>query len=75
MNKTINTVLEQNNDDLERRHLEEFKGIARGMEDNEKNIILKAIPSQVLLDELSRRISLLEDRDKSIKQLFRIAEE
>lgn len=60
--------------ELERRHQEDFKDIARAMEDNEKNIVLKTIPSEALLEELGRRLTLLEDRDKAIKSLFKIQE-
>lgn len=63
------------NTDLERRHEADFKEIARAMEDNEKNIVLKTIPSDVLFEELKRRLNLLEGRDKAIKALFKIPEE
>lgn len=61
--------------DLEKRHQEDFKDIARAMVDEEKNIVLKTIPSEALLNELNRRLSLLENRDKAIKSLFKIQEE
>lgn len=62
-------------ENLERQHREEFKGVARAMEDTEKDIVLKTIPTDVLLGEVSRRMNLLENRDKAIKELFRIPEE
>lgn len=71
----IDRVLEQNDELLERRHEADFKGIARALEDNEKNIVLKTIPSEALLDELRRRLNLLEGRDQAIKALFKIQEE
>lgn len=66
---------EQIDADLEKRHQEDFKGIARAMEDTEKNIVLKTIPSEALIGELTRRLTLLENRDKAIKSLFKIQEE
>lgn len=65
---------EQIDADLEKRHQEDFKGIARAMEDTEKNIVLKTIPSEALIGELTRRLALLENRDKAIKELFKIQE-
>ena len=70
--KTIKDVVEQNDEMLERRHQEDFKDVARAMEDTEKNIVLKTIPTDALIAELSRRMTLLEDRDKAIKALFKI---
>jgi hypothetical protein len=60
---------------LERKHQEEFKDVARAMEDTEKYIVLKTIPTEVLIGEISKRMQLLESRDKAIKELFRIPEE
>lgn len=66
--KTQNRI----NAGIERQHQEEFKDIARAMEDGEKNIVLRTITTEDLLKELSRRCELLESRDKAIKELFRI---
>jgi len=63
------------NEEIERRHQEEFKDVARAMEDTEKYIVLKTIPTDVLINEISKRMQLLESRDKAIKELFRIPEE
>ena len=71
----VDKVQEQIDADLEKRHQEDFKGIARAMEDTEKNIVLKTIPSEALIGELTRRLTLLENRDKAIKSLFKIQEE
>ena len=60
---------------LERQHQEEFKGIAMAMGNEEKNIVLKTIPTNELLDELGRRCELLEKRDKAVKELFLSQEE
>ena len=62
-------------ENLEKQHQAEFKGVARAMEDAEKDIVLKTIPTEVLIGEIQRRVSLLENRDKAIKELFRIPEE
>lgn len=71
----VDKVQEQVDADLEKRHQEDFKGIARAMEDTEKNIVLKTIPTEALLGEINRRLTLLENRDKAIKSLFKIQEE
>ena len=68
----MQTKIDEN---LERQHREEFKGVARAMENTEKDIVLKTIPTDVLLGEITRRMQLLENRDKTIKELFRIPEE
>ena len=62
-------------ENLERQHQAEFKGVARAMEDTEKDIVLKTIPTEVLIGEIQRRVLLLENRDRAIKELFRIPEE
>lgn len=62
-------------ENLEKKHKEEFKGIARAMENDEKHIVLKTIPTNDLLEEVSRRCELLEKRDKAVKELFRIQED
>lgn len=75
MTKEISSVIEQNNDNLKKRHLADMKDFARAMENDEKDIVLKTTPTEVLLNELSRRLLLLENRDKAIKDLFHISEE
>ena len=37
------------NENLEKKHKEEFKGIARAMENDEKHIVLRTIPINDLL--------------------------
>lgn len=69
------TTEEKNEQQLERRHLEEFKGVAKGLEESEKLIVLKTIPSKDLLEELNRRMMLLENRDQQIRELYRIPKE
>lgn len=66
------TTEEKNDQQLEKRHLEEFKGVARGLEESEKLIVLKTISTKDLLDELNRRMTLLEDRDQKVRELYRI---
>lgn len=72
----MNAIIERQNqkidENLERQHQEEFKGVARAMEESEKYIVLKTIPTDVLLSEIGRRCNLLESRDKAIKELFNI---
>lgn len=71
----VSSVIEQNNEILEQRHLNDMKDVARAMESEEKSIVLKTIPTQDLLDEISRRCDLLETRDKAVRELYRIPEE
>lgn len=75
MSNVVEKFQEKIDVDLEKRHQEDFKGIARAMEDTEKNIVLKTIPSEALIGELKRRLTLLENRDSAIKSLFKIQEE
>ncbi len=75
MNPLIEKTQDRINEGIERQHKEEFKDIARAMEEGEKNIVLRTIPTEDLLKEVSRRCTLLESRDKAIKELFRIPEE
>ena len=62
-------------ENLEMKHQEEFKDVARAMEDTEKYIVLKTIPTEVLIGEISKRMQLLENRDKAMRELFRVPEE
>ena len=75
MNATMEQVQEKIDANLERRHQEDFKDVARAMEESEKYIVLKTIPTEVLLGEVSRRCVILENRDKAVKELFRIPTE
>ena len=75
MSPVISNVIEQNNESLEKRHLEDMKDFARAMENEEKYIVLKTIPTQVLIQEISKRYSNLENRDKAIRELYHIPEE
>lgn len=68
----IEKIVEQNNEILERHHREEFKDIARAMENEEKYIVLKTIPSSVLIDELKKRMMLLEETNNAVKMLFKV---
>lgn len=60
---------------LERQHQEELKGIAMAMGNEEKHIVLKTIPTNVLLDEVRIRCELLESREKAVKEIFQTQEE
>jgi hypothetical protein len=66
---------EKLNERMEKGNQQEMKGIARAMTVDDKNIVLKTISTEVLLGEVSRRMQILENRDKAIKELFRIPEE
>lgn len=72
MSNVVEKFQEKIDIDLEKRHQEDFKGIARAMEDTEKNIVLKTIPTEALIGEINRRVILLENRDKAIKELFKV---
>ena len=73
--KTDAKLQEKMNERMEKGNQQEMKDIARAMEIGDKEVILKTIPSDVLLGEITRRMTLLENRDKAIKELFRIPEE
>ena len=75
MGAVISNVIEQNNESLEKRHLEDMKDFARAMENEEKYIVLKTIPTDVLIQEIGKRCSTLENRDKAIRELYHIPEE
>lgn len=75
MSVVISDVIEQNNEILEKRHLEDMKGFARAMENEEKYIVLKTIPTEILIQEIGKRYSALENRDKAIRELYHIPEE
>lgn len=73
--KTDEKLQEKLNERMEKGNQQEMKGIARAMTVDDKNIVLKTISTEVLLGEISRRMILLENRDKAIRELFRIPEE
>lgn len=73
--RTDEKLQEKLNERMEKGNQQEMKGIARGMTVDDKNIVLKTISTEVLLGEVSRRMQILENRDKAIKELFRIPEE
>lgn len=60
---------------IEKSNQSEMKDIAKAMEIEDKTVVLKTIPTDALIEELSRRMLLLEKRDRAIKELFRIHEE
>jgi len=73
--KTDEKLQEKMNERMEKGNQQEMKGIARAMVLEDKTVVLKTIPTDVLLGEVSRRMQLLENRDKAIRELFRIPEE
>ena len=73
--KTDEKLQEKMNERMEKGNQQEMKGIAKGMTVGDKTIVLKTISTEVLLAEVSRRMQILENRDKAIKELFRIPEE
>ena len=73
--KTDEKLQEKLNERMEKGNQQEMKGIARAMTVDDKNIVLKTISTEVLLGEVSRRMQILENRDKAIRELFRIPEE
>lgn len=73
--KTDEKLQDKLNERMEKGNQQEMKGIAKGMTVGDKTIVLKTIPTEVLLGEITRRMTLLENRDKAIKELFRIPEE
>jgi len=73
--KTDEKLQEKMNERMEKGNQQEMKGIARAMVLEDKTVVLKTIPTDVLLGEVSRRMQILENRDKAIRELFRIPEE
>lgn len=73
--KTDEKLQEKMNERMEKGNRQEMKDIARAMEPGDKNIVMATISTEILLAEVSRRMQILENRDKAIRELFRIPEE
>ena len=56
--------------DENRRHLDAFKDIARGMEDIEKYIVMQAAPTHMLIDVIRERIVKLSEREREVMSIY-----
>jgi hypothetical protein len=50
---------------------EYFKNVARAMSDEEKTEVLKNVATEQLISELRDRLTKLENREASVKALFK----
>lgn len=53
---------------------EEFKQRMRNLDAEEKKIVVKFIPNDMMIEELDRRITSLTDRLNKIKEILKIQE-
>ena len=53
---------------------EEFKQRMRNLDDEEKEIVVKVIPNDLLVEELWRRLTSTTDRINQIKEVLNIQE-
>ena len=53
---------------------EEFKQRMRNLDDGEKAIVVKTISNEMLVEELSRRLTNMTDRINKVKDIFKIQE-
>ena len=53
---------------------EEFKQRMRNLDDEEKEIVVKTIPNNMLLEELGRRLNIMSDKISQVMDIFNIKE-
>ena len=53
---------------------EEFKQRVRNLDAEEKKIVVKVIPNDLLLDELGRRLTSNTDRLNQIREVLKVQE-
>ena len=53
---------------------EEFKQRMKNLDAEEKKIVVKFIPNEMLVEELSRRITSTTDRLNQIKEILKVQE-
>ena len=53
---------------------EEFKQRMRNLDDEEKGIVVKTIPNEMLVEELGRRLTFMTDKINQVKEIFNIKE-
>ena len=53
---------------------EEFKQRMRNLDAEEKEIVVKTIPNEMLVDELNRRLTVMSDKISQVIDIFNIKE-
>ena len=53
---------------------EEFKQRMKNLDAEEKEIIVKTIPNEMLVDELKRRLNIMSDKISQVMDIFNIKE-
>lgn len=53
---------------------EEFKQRMRNLDAEEKEIVVKTIPNEMLVDELKRRLTVMSDKISQVIDIFNIKE-
>lgn len=53
---------------------EEFASRMKNLDDEEKSIVVKTIPDEMLLEELNRRLKNMKDRINKVKEIFNVQE-
>lgn len=53
---------------------EEFKQRMRNLDAEEKEIVVKTIPNEMLVDELNRRLTVMSDKISQVIDIFSIKE-
>ena len=54
---------------------EEFKQRMRNLDIEEKGIVVKTIPNEMLVEELGRRLTVMTDKISQVKEIFNIKED
>ena len=60
---------------MELRDKEEFKQRMRNLDVEEKKIVVKVIPNDVLVEELERRLTDMTNRINQVKDILKVKEE
>ena len=53
---------------------EEFKQRMKNLDAEEKEIVVKTIPNEMLVDELKRRLTVMSDKISQVIDIFNIKE-
>ena len=54
---------------------EEFKQRMKNLDIEEKGIVVKTIPNEMLVEELGRRLTVMTDKISQVKEIFNIKED
>ena len=52
-----------------------MKQTAKGLEDEEKQVVLKTVSNEMLLGEVSKRLINMTDKVKQIREILKISED